>query len=101
MYTPDQRQQIRNAIIDMTRHQRVNDRLRPEEVIRAVGASLQYCGGPELPEAIREEAATLAQQGRIALYRKSSVADPGNITGAYTIGNPWSGNTDDRDYNIS
>jgi len=97
MNVPDERQLIRRAIIDLTRNQRVSDRLQPEAVTRSLG----LFGGSGLLDLVREEAVKLAQAGRIALYRKSSVADPDHLTGEYTIGNPYSGHTDDRDYNVS
>ena len=97
MTTPDDRRQIRDTIIELTRHQHVSSRLRPEDVAR----TLRRGGQKELLEVIREEAVQLALLGRIVLYRKSSIADPTDFTGDYTIGNPYSKNDDYRDYNSS
>ena len=61
----------------------------PSEAARAIGGSHPDGWGP-LMTPVRRAAISLADEGRIVIYRKGKPVDPHDFKGVYRIGLPYS-----------
>ena len=61
----------------------------PSEAARAIGGTHPDGWGP-LMTPVRRAAISLADEGRIVIYRKGKPVDPHNFKGVYRIGLPYS-----------
>ncbi len=61
----------------------------PSEAARAIGGSHPDGWGP-LMTPVRHAAISLADEGRIMIYRKGKPVDPHDFKGVYRIGLPYS-----------
>ncbi|MEN9755001.1 MAG: hypothetical protein RLZ07_1383 [Pseudomonadota bacterium] len=61
----------------------------PSEAARAIGGSHPDGWGP-LMTPVRRAAISLADEGRIMIYRKGKPVDPHDFKGVYRIGLPYS-----------
>jgi hypothetical protein len=61
----------------------------PSEAARAIGGSHPDGWGP-LMTPVRRAAISLAEEGRIVIYRKGKPVDPHDFKGIYRIGLPYS-----------
>ncbi len=80
---------LQKTLLDLAITRGAGKTFCPSEAARALGGSHPDGWGP-LMTPVRRAAISLADEGRIVIYRKGKPVDPHNFKGVYRIGLPYS-----------